>query len=74
MESIAAAAEVGVATVYANFATKVAIVEAVLAQMVSDPDLDVNLVVEESDLDREPGDGPKHRVPPDVGTDTRKGK
>lgn len=52
MESIAAAAEVGDATVYVNFATKVAIVEAILAQVTSDPDLDVNFVVEESDLDR----------------------
>jgi AcrR family transcriptional regulator len=52
MESIAAAAEVGVATVYVNFPTKVAIVEAILAQVTNDPDLDVKLVREESDLDR----------------------
>jgi len=52
MESIAAAAEIGVATVYVNFATKAAIVEALVAQVTSDPRLDVNFVLDEMDLDR----------------------
>jgi AcrR family transcriptional regulator len=52
MESIAAAAEIGVATVYVNFATKAAIVEALVVQLTSDPHLDVNSVLEEDDLDR----------------------
>ncbi|HLZ25671.1 MAG TPA: TetR family transcriptional regulator [Ktedonobacterales bacterium] len=51
MESIAAAAEIGVATVYVNFATKAAIVEALVVQVTSDPQLDVNSVLEEGDLD-----------------------
>jgi AcrR family transcriptional regulator len=52
MESIAAAAEVGIATVYVNFVTKAAIVEALVDQVTSDPHLDVNSVLEEDDLDR----------------------
>jgi AcrR family transcriptional regulator len=52
MESIAAAAEIGVATIYVNFATKAAIVEALVDQVTSDPHLDVNSVLGEDDLDR----------------------
>ena len=48
MESIAAAADVGVATVYANFGTKAAIVAALIDQVASDPQLDVKLTIAET--------------------------
>ena len=48
MESIAAAAAVGVATVYANFGTKAAIVAALIDQVAGDPRLDVKLTIAET--------------------------
>jgi AcrR family transcriptional regulator len=48
MESIAAAAGVGVATVYANFGTKAAIVAALIDQFTGDPRLDAKLTVAET--------------------------
>src|SRR5260370_40265137 len=47
MESIAAAAAVGVATVYANFGTKAAIVAALIDQLAGDPGLDAKLTLGE---------------------------
>jgi AcrR family transcriptional regulator len=52
MEAIAAAAEVGVATVYANFGTKAALVEALIKQVTGDENLDVHLVLDEPNLER----------------------
>lgn len=52
MEGIAAAAEVGVATVYANFGTKAALVEALIKQVTGDESLDVHLVLDEPNLER----------------------
>jgi TetR/AcrR family transcriptional regulator, regulator of autoinduction and epiphytic fitness len=52
MEAIAAAAEVGVATVYANFGTKPGIVEALVDQATGDERLDVELFARELDLGR----------------------
>ncbi len=52
MEAIAAAAEVGVATVYANFGTKAALVEALIQQVTHDERLDVHLVLNEPNLER----------------------
>lgn len=51
MESIAAAAGVGVATVYTNFGTKAAVVEAIMNQVTGDERLDVNLVLGQTDVD-----------------------
>jgi AcrR family transcriptional regulator len=51
MESIAEAAGVGAATVYANFGTKAAVVEAMMVEITGDQRLDVNLVLEQPDLD-----------------------
>ncbi len=48
MESIAAAADVGVATVYANFGTKAAIVAALIDQVAGDPRLDAKLTTAET--------------------------
>jgi AcrR family transcriptional regulator len=50
MESIAEAAGVGVATVYATFGTKAAVVEAIMNQVTGDQRLDVKHVLEQPDM------------------------
>jgi AcrR family transcriptional regulator len=53
MEAVAAAADVSVATVYLAFRSKLGLLSALVAEAAEDPALDVQMVLDQPDLDRQ---------------------